>query len=471
MSKENKKNNAQFEFGLDFQEAILNFVILSKKGHKAIQLIEDSYFTTLHHAVIFKIIKSFFKQKNKIIAKLVLKENLRVYYRTRDADTLIPSDKLDIESITDRIYTTTITDPDFILESIIKFAKYVELKDLQENHNLEDYTTYDNYQKKVDHIMRIGMELDEDIGHLLVAGAKDRVMERSLGYDQIETPWWQLNRLINAGSVNKGILIMLMSRQKRFKTGMMLNWAKGELGRRKIGFYVDLENGTIAISMRSDQGILKLKKEEVLSGEYDDKMMRTYRKYKRIKSELAIRRFPAYRTTTVDIAAWLQLLERNFGIRPSYGIVDYGDLMAATTGRQEDDKRISDVYIDLKNLANDFGLDYIITASHVKRDKETQKRAATKYIGEDVAKAVDKVRHCDIVLGLQENEDEKEAGVMRVEIVDQRDGVSEGNMMFWVDIQKQLAREFTRGEVSEYNKQAGRDENGAKKKAIKDSDI
>jgi hypothetical protein len=211
-------------------------------------------------------------------------------------------------------------------------------------------------------------------------------------------------------------------------------------------------------------------KKEILSGKLDKKMRKTYRKYKRLGSELAIKRFPAYKTTTKDIQAWLDKQRLMKGIRFDYGIVDYGDLLGATTGRMEDDKRISDAYLDLKNLALDNELDYILTLSHVKRDKETIKRKGSRYLSSDVAKAIDKCRHCDMILGLQESEEEKEGSIMRLEVVDQRDG-KEGRVLLWADIDKQLVTEFNVAQVDEYYKAQGYTSEGEKKKPKKVTDI
>ena len=144
--------------------------------------------------------------------------------------------------------------------------------------------------------------------------------------------------------------------------------------------------------------------------------------------------------------------------------------MGAISGKKDDTERISDVYLDLKNLAVENDLDYIITASHVKRDKDTLKRRSTKYMSSDVAKSIDKTRHCDMILGLQENDEEKESGVMRIEIVDQRDG-TEGSCLFWIDIAKQYAKEFTKEQVKEYWAETGREDDGKKRKPEKKSDI
>ena len=65
---------------------------------------------------------------------------------------------------------------------------------------------------------------------------------------------------------------------------------------------------------------------------------------------------------------------------------------------------------------------------------------------------------------MQENDEEQEAGVMRVEVIEQRNGMREGNMLLWVDIKKQDAKEFTKPEVKEYRSQAGENSTGGKPK-------
>jgi hypothetical protein len=58
-----------------------------------------------------------------------------------------------------------------------------------------------------------------------------------------------------------------------------------------------------------------------------------------------------------------------------------------------------------------------------------------------------------MLLGLQENEDETQAGVMRLEVIEQRDGLAKGRVLFWVDFAKQNLREFSKAEVIEYKAQ------------------
>jgi len=468
MSKTKKPNN-KFQFGTDFQEAILHFIISDKNGYKAIDLVDDSYFVLIPHAIICKAIKQFWKVKHRIPSKQILNEKLRLLYDTREFSKLITDDeKVDVSKVVDTIYQKNVKDADEILTSIIAFARYVNVKAQIENNDVEDFDNYPAFLAKIQSSINIGSNITEDLGTFLVEGVRERINLRTLGYEVSPTPFRQLNKTLNAGGIEKHSLIMVMAEEKRFKTGLAINWGRLELRRRKRGFYVDYENGEIAIATRGDQGVIQVSKLDILQGKMDEKLAKTWRKYKRLGSELAIKRFSAYRAGILEIQAWMDRVQLEKGIRFDFGIIDHGDLGKCTTGRVEDDKRISDFYIDLKNLAKDNDLDYILTLSHVKRDKDTLKRRATTFISADVAKCQDKVRHCDMVLGLQENEEEQEAGVMRLEVIVQRDGTPQGKVLLWVDIAKQYLKEFSVKECQEYYEQLGMDKEGKKKEVEKD---
>jgi hypothetical protein len=77
------------------------------------------------------------------------------------------------------------------------------------------------------------------------------------------------------------------------------------------------------------------------------------------------------------------------------------------------------------------------------------KRQATKYVGEDIAKAMDIIRHVQAVYGLNRNPEEYENGLVRMEVVDQRDGVPEGRCYFRVEAAHQRMDELTLREIEE----------------------
>lgn len=68
---------------------------------------------------------------------------------------------------------------------------------------------------------------------------------------------------------------------------------------------------------------------------------------------------------------------RNQGIDIRVLMVDYAGKLASIAGDREDFERISNVYVDLQNLAEELHLDIIWTAHHITR--EGKKHRLTRY--------------------------------------------------------------------------------------------
>jgi hypothetical protein len=115
-------------------------------------------------------------------------------------------------------------------------------------------------------------------------------------------------------------------------------------------------------------------------------------------------------------------------------------------------------------------LDALWTAAHTTR--EGNARLGTKFKSTDIAKCYDIPKHIDMLLGLQQNEDEKEAGVFRFEVIEQRGGQEAGKMFFWINKATQRMREFTHEEIKEYYKQTkGEEEDNIPRKRKRKSDL
>lgn len=448
--KKNKKVE-KFKFDIDFQESILHYTIKDPHGVGALSLYDDSYFTLLSHSIIAHVLKSFHKKRKRIPSEASIKESLRNFFtEKKQRGSVTQNDYDDALKIIKKIYTTPIKDSDEIEESIVHFARYIQFKKQLENVNINDYSSYSIYADKLKEAQNIAIKNTEDYGTFLISGINDRAHNRD-GDVTFPTPYWQLNKLLNGGGTEMGNIIMVASQAKRFKTGALINIARGYLRMKKVVLYIDFENGAKAITTRSEQSIMQLKQDEVLSGEFDKKMMKQFRKYKRMGAEMIIKRFPSG-TTFQEIQTFTDSIYLKFGLKFNVVIADYLDLAGANSGQKDETQRIGDVYMDAKNFANHNQIESFWTASHVTR--EAGKRRATKYEQNDLAKCIDKIRHVDIAIGLQESEQEIEAGVLRLEIMEQRNGPL-GKCLFWVDIPKQNLKEFNKTQVDEYYLQIG----------------
>jgi hypothetical protein len=462
-----KKAKNKFEFGTDFQELILQYTVTDPKGFKALELYNDSNFALIHHSIIAYTLKKYYKKYKHIPEETNLREFLRNLLETDKgfkAD-LTPDDRETVYETISRIYSDKVSNPDIIIEKCVTFARYVAFKDVLENVDLTNYDSYSGAIKEMNAANNLGFELTEKYGTFLVKDMPDRAHKRDSMSIIFPTPFWQMNKLLNSGGTEKGNVIVVLGKEKDFKTGVLINTGRGFMKMRKKVFFVDLENGEIAITVRSEQSIANREQELIRSGDYDNQLLKIFRKYKRIGSEMGIKRFPSLTTTCDVIQVWLDRIKRDLGITFDVGIIDYGFLLGATSGKKDDFGRISDAFLDIKNLADYNGLDTIWTAAHVKREGSDKRR---KYVftSNDIAKCIDVPRHVDALLGMQQNEEEEEAGVLRLEVVEQRNGMRNGKMLFWVDIPKQRMKEFTKAEVKEYYKELGKrsDDDGEKPK-------
>jgi len=471
-----KKIKEKFQFGLDFQEGILHFVIANKQiGYKVLELIEDSYFTTIPCQIIAYVLKRFYKKRRRIPGRSATNEQFRDLYSGKlglSADLLNSLDREErqnIDNLLTKFYTQPLLDGDEIMEKVVEFCRYINLKDAIEGNNLLDFASYDKFSKKIQKAITIGNNLDGDDGVFLINGYQERAWHRDEA-EKPPTPFKQMNLHLNGGGLNPGSLIVILAEAKRFKTGILINIAKGYLKMKKKVLYLDYENGQKALATRGEQSIIHTTQSDLINGTVEPKLAKMIRKYRRLGAELVIKRMPAYTTTSNDLQAYVDKIYLKYGLKFDVVICDYADLQGASSGENEkEDKRISDAYIDLKNFAEHNKYEAIYTASHVKR--EAAKRRGTKYEQNDVAKAIDKVRHADAIWGLQESEEEIENGVMRIEIIDQRDGERDGKVLLWVDIAKQTVREFNKDERKEYYEQMGMTSEGKKRKAEKQSDL
>lgn len=465
----NYMGKLKFEFGIDFQELILKYTVTDKKGYKALELYEDGYFGLMEHAVIAFALKKYYKKRKRIPEETYLRETVRVLYVSSSKElfsALTDEDRDTIDKSISRIYQGHVTDSDTVLEKVINFARFSKFKDEMEKIDINSYDSYEAGITKLNAANNIGNILEDDYGTPVVGGIKDRAHKRDQQENINPTPLWQYNRLLNSGGLTIGSVVLIAAQAKRFKTGFLLNMCKLLMRRKRKVLYIDFENGEQALTTRTEQSILGVPQESVTSGDMDEKLLKTLRKYKRIGGETIIKRMVAYVNTANDIQKFIDKCFTDLGIVFDDLVVDNPDLMAAISGKTDEFNRISDAYVDVKNLAEKNKFKSTWTPSHVK--SEAKKRRGSKYTQEDLAKCIDKMRHVDAALGLQETEEEKENGVMRVEIIDQRNGAPDGAMLFWVDMNKQTMKEFSKTQVKQYWAQLKGDED---KKVEKKSDL
>ena len=437
----------KFIFTTDFQYDLLKYTLTDKNGPKVLGIYNDSYFTLLEHAIIAFTIKRYYKKKNRIPGKTIFIEELIKTFSNRDfRESLTEDNKKEIINIANSLFTGTVKDGDDIIESVEKFAKFIDLKNLIERVDLLDYSQYDRFSKDVQKAISPRLQSDQDRGMFLVKDVVDRQVKRRDISPIVPLPYTQLNKLTNAGGYARGSIFVILDKAKKFKTGMLVNIAVTYNKKGKNVLVIDLDNGESEIITRIEQSYVGHSKSEILSGDFDNEITK---KLSNKSHEVVVKRFPALVTNANHIKDYMNYLYSEHGLRIDELVIDYIGKMGAISGKDSLHERISDAYIDIGNLALEMGIEHVWTAQHVTRNA-AKLRMATKYDSTDIAGSIDVSRHVQAIYGLNRSIEEENEGIQRLEIVDQRDGKPRGRAVFKIDMETQRALPLKGDELDEY---------------------
>ena len=447
------KNKIKFSFTTEFQLEILRFLVQDKDGGLVVKRVKPSYLVLIEHSIIAEGLVKFFKKNNKVPSKNILKQEIKELLEGKNYVDLVTQDDIpNINKIIDDLYNTPLQDSEYIRNKIYQFSTYVEMKNLNESFDLEDFDQYEEYSKKFDRILRNSKPKTEDEPLYLIRDLAQRQFKRKVDPDVIPSPYKQLNDLTNAGGFPSGSVLVLLDKPKAKKTFFLVNLAKGYLRMKKSVLYIDTENGKNQIMDRMIQSSINVSKKDLYTGDFDKKEASHIRKLSRFGVELVIERVPAMITDCNYIRDLIDKL-RSQGINIQVVIIDYAAKLASIARDKEDFDRISNVYVDIQNLANEENLDCIWTANHITR--EGAKHRETRYEENDISGAISIVRNAQGIYGLNATPQEEAEGIQRLEIVVQRDGLPFGRAVFKVDVEHQRAVELTKEQRQAYDEVYG----------------
>lgn len=445
------ESRTRFKYTVEYQWDLLRYIVQSKDGERALKKIEDEYFTLIEHQVIAYTLKQYYKKEKKIPGETILRENIINLLGTKQYINLVTkSEQTDILNLLKPLYRDIVRDGDKIYGMLKNFVAFIKMKNLVENIDINDFERYEQFSKQVQ-IAITDEDVKEDLTtSFLLDNIKERQLRRQENKAVYPTPFRQLNQLTNAGGYEMGSILVILDKQKRGKTTVLVNIVRGYLRMKKKILVVDLENGRENYFSRIEQSIMNITKEQLLSGEYDETVQKRFRKYRRLGGEVIVLRMPALTTTCNDIEAEMDKLKRDFGFEPDIMVVDYAAKLGSISRKDDDRNRISEAYIDLSNLALKKSVEHVWTANHVTREA-ARARMKTRYVGEDIALCIDIVRHAHAIFGINRTTPEEEAGYFRMEIVEQRDGKPIGRAVFNMNMDTQRADELSHAERKEYD--------------------
>ena len=462
------KDSVKFSFTPDFQLEILRFILRDKEGGLVLRRVKSSYLVLIEHALIFEGISKYFKKQGKMPSENILKQVIKELLESKAYVDLVTKDDLpSIQKLISNLYHIPLSDSEYIKERIYQFSTYVEMKNLNDSFDLDNFEQYEEYSRKIEKVLQKSKPKKEDEPLYMIRDVTERQFKRQSEPSVIPCPYRQLNDLTNAGGYPEHSVNVILDKPKAKKTFFMVNLARGYLRMKKSVLYIDTENGQDQIMDRFIQSSINKTKKELYSGEYDKLEAKHLRKLARFGVELVVERVPAMITDVTYIREKIIQL-RNQGIDIRVLMVDYAGKLASISRDREDFERISNVYVDLQNLAEELHLDIIWTAHHITR--EGKKHQATKYDENDISGSIAIVRNAQFIMGLNSTEQEEKDNILRSAIVVQRDGLPSGRALFRCDVERQRCTEFTKEQRKNYDEVYGKKLEESFKKGNPDAD-
>lgn len=433
----------KFEFDTDFQFEILRYTVLHAEGYKLLNLYSEDYFTLIEHGILAHALTAYYKEYGKVPGRIVFLEELRKVLEEDKSisSSLLESDKESVKRFAKEMYKGNLKDPEYILNQTEKFAQFVDLKNAVESVDILDFQQYSSFADKVHKAIAPRISIEDLSKSFLIGGISDRQLARRDTDMVYPTPFRQVNALTSAGGYPIGATLVVVDQPKKKKTAFLVNVGRGYLKMGKKILVIDLENGTEEYMQRFEQCVSGKNKSEILSGEQDKQVKKVLRKYKRLGGEIVVLRLPALTTNANTIKKHLVELRDNFGFCPEVLITDYMGKMGCISKKENLSDRIFEAYVEVSNLLLEFNIKVHWTANHVVRT--AQPRSTTCYKGEDIAGAIDIIRHVNAAFGLNRTNEEEENGIQRLEIIENRDGKPHGRAVFHTDMDKQRFTEFS----------------------------
>ena len=408
----------------EFQEELLRWLCQTKEAKKYIEVLEPEAFDLINNQIVFGLLQGFVKKYNGLPSLA----NLLQFYDTElqkksekfDADTIkliedtIKSAYAPVKTNTQQIREAVLTEYQKKLTQSLFLDYSSKIKDATPETINELYTKF----RKIKSVGDTDLEEVDNKGTFLLADHKPSDYELVQG---IPTYLKGLNRMTSVGGFFSPQLIIFMGAPKSFKTGTLLNVAKGYVQDGYNVYYADCENGERRITDRMKQSMLGATYSELVSGEEEDILKNMVNKYKLRGGDFLADFYPAHTKNINDIDERLQELRDTVGWTPKVICFDYLDLFQPIDYRIKEKRlQIQAVYFDAIRLLKKWGC-IGISLSQVSRDAVNKLIIKASDFAEDFGKAA----NAHAAFALCGTEEEREAGFLRITPVVQRDGVAQ----------------------------------------------
>ena len=367
-------------------------------------IIKLDFFESQHHKFILKYLIHYINRFNEIPKQDTLKIILSSHLKNQD-------EKEQIFELVDYIFNnTTVYDKEYITEITLNFFRKQSFKKslIKAAENFESGEFVDIASSINEAIKKFE---PKSKGHDYIKDVKLRMVEK---VRKVVPCMPGLNEEIGGGLAN-GELGIILAPTGGGKSMLLVAFAAEAFKCGKKVLYITLELEDVAVGKRFDAYLNNVPLSYIR--EYEEIVTETTRIYEAKGSKLIIEPYLSSKPTINTIKNKILSLKRESDFKPDVVFVDYADLMKPSVHYSEKRHSLTDIYENLRNLANELELP-IWTASQVNRGGYDTESFSLSNIAEDMGKA----NTADLILGIVRGKKEKQNKVAKLMVMKNRNG-------------------------------------------------
>src|SRR3972149_1965432 len=329
---------------LNFQKKLIKVIIEDKQGEFSTQIIDilkPEYFDGIYIKTLIRHILDFVTKYN-IIPEY---QTLRDIVNEKELEGQLKDNLIELIRL---IEEQRITDKLNVKDIALNFCRKQSLKkgliDAVDNWEKGDY---ENIAQIISEALKVGEP--KSSGHNYLKDMEKRLIKK------YRTPIPAMSGLDSkiGGGLAGGELGIILSPTGGGKSMMLVKFACTALKAGKQVIYYTLELQESAIGNRIDSCLTGLPLKDVI--EYPDVIRETLLEISKQGGNLIIKEFPTGSASLNTIKSHLKVLERE-GIVPDVIIIDYADIMKATSSFSEKRFALTSIYEGLRGMAMEMNI-------------------------------------------------------------------------------------------------------------------
>jgi replicative DNA helicase len=314
-----------------------------------------------------------------------------------------------IERMKDAVKHFDATDLDYVKEQTLDFCKNQTLKKaILESVDLLKTGEYDKIKYKIDNAIKSGT--DRNLGHLYSSEIDDRYSQYAR--NTVATGWELLDKLMDGG-LGKGELGAVMAPAGIGKSWVLVSIAANALKQGKTVIYYTMELNPFYVGQRFDAWFTGVPFQNLKDDEHREKLSGIVGS---IPGELIVKYYPTKSPTVSTLTAHIEkcIMQDK---KPDLIVVDYADLMRASSGISDSESESNQIYVELRGLAGEYDIP-VWTASQTNRGGLKEEVIG----GDNIASSYRKLAHSDFMMSLSRKVEDKVSGTGRIHIIKNRFG-------------------------------------------------